>query len=191
MRTELLHSDYGHKIIQIKGQKVGLLFKNESGKHCCQRIPDTESKGRKQTSYITVAVLPIPQKVDIQIDENDLNIEPVNLGGSGGQHCNRTLSGCRMTHLPTGIQVTINGRDYHTNEKEARKTLKSRLYDLEKQQTDEEYAELRRSQQQGGGRSGKVRTYNFLQDRVKDHNLDVSTNIKTFFKGELDKFLKN
>ena len=189
LKSDLLHSDWGHKIAKIKGKGAGLAFRNEPGKHVVQRIPPTESKGRKQTSVVSVAILPVPKDLDIQIPESDLKIEAVNLGGKGGQHQNRTLSGCRMTYKPLKIVVCINGRDYHSNEREARGVILARVSEVKKAESDAEYAAFRREQQQGGHRSGKVRTYNYLESRVVDHRLGTKTgDVKSIMtKGQFQK----
>lgn len=191
LHFELLHSDFGHKIAKIKGPSAGKAFENEPGKHCCQRIPETETKGRKHTSMVSVAVLPIPKDISVLIPESDLKVEAVNLGGKGGQHQNRTLSGCRITHLPTNIKVVINGRDYHSNEREARQILTARVYEVRKAESDADYAEYRKEQLQGGHRSGKLRTYNFMEGRVVDHRLGKkSGNVKGIMKGQFWKLFK-
>ena len=188
----MLHSDYGHIVAKFSGKDVGKAFQNEPGKHVCQRIPRTESNGRKHTSTISVAVLPIKDESVEPIAESELKVEAVNLGGPGGQHQNRTLSGCRITHVPTGTKVTINSRDYHSNEREARKILAARVHEMEKEAVDADYAAYRKEQMQGGHRSGKLRTYNFLEGRVVDHRLgSKSGNVKGIVeKGQFDKLFK-
>ena len=186
-KAELLLSADGHMVAKIKGNGVGRAFQYESGKHCVQRIPPTESKGRKQTSMVSVAILPIPKKIDIVISENDLNIEPVNLGGPGGQHRNKTLSDCRMTHIPTGLQVCIGGRDFHSNVREARQIICAKVADKVRREEQAKYAKDRQSQMDGGGRGNKIRTYNFMESRIVDHRLDKKTgNLKAFMKGQFD-----
>jgi len=185
LQCDLLRSDYGHKIVRVAGQRAGFAFRNEPGKHRVKRVPPTESKGRKQTSFVSVAVLPVPREIDVKISEADLKIEAVNLGGKGGQHQNRTLSGCRMTYQPLGIVVCINGRDYHSNEREARKVIRARVSEVKQAESDAQYAEFRRQQQQGGHRSGQVRTYDYLQSQVLDHRLGTKTgNLKPILKGK-------
>lgn len=190
-KAELLFSDYGHMMAKISGKGVGKAFANEPGKHVCQRVPETESKGRKQTSTISVAVLPIREDVSETIPDSDLKIEAVNLGSKGGQHANRTLSGCRITHLPTGFKAVINGREYHSNEKQARSVIAARVNEKRKQEADAEYAAYRQEQVQGGSRSGKLRTYNFMEGRVVDHRLGTkSGNVKAITKGEFQILFK-
>jgi peptide chain release factor 1 len=191
-KSELLHSDYGHIVAKFSGKDVGKAFQNEPGKHCCQRIPRTESNGRKHTSMVSVAVLPIKNEDVDPVEESEIKVEAVNLGGPGGQHQNRTLSGCRITHVPSGVKVTINSRDYHSNEREARRIMAARVHEIRKEAVDAEYAAYRKEQMQGGHRSGKVRTYNFLEGRVVDHRLGTKTgNVKGVVeKGQFDKLFK-
>jgi peptide chain release factor 1 len=138
-----------------------------------------------------VAVLPLREDVSAPLDDSDLKIEAVNLGGKGGQHQNRTMSGCRMTHIPTGMKATINGRDYHSNEREARQILTARVNEAKKAESSAEYAAYRQEQMQGGHRSGKVRTYNFMESRVVDHRLGKkSGNVKGIMKGQFEKLFK-
>lgn len=189
--SDLLHSDAGHIVAKITGPGAGRAFRHEPGKHCCQRIPETESKGRKHTSMISVAVLPIKEETFEPLQESDLKVEAVNLGGPGGQHQNRTLSGCRITHEPTGNKVTINSRDYHSNEREARRILTARVNEIRKAEVDADYAAYRKSQMQGGHRSGKLRTYNFMEGRVVDHRLGTKTgDVKGIMKGNFQKLFR-
>lgn len=191
-RAELIHSSDGHMMAKIKGKGVGIAFQHESGKHCVQRVPPTESKGRKQTSIISVAILPIPKKIEISISDRDLKIEGVNLSSPGGQHANRTISGCRITHIPTGVQACVNGRSYHVNEREARSIIYAKIFDMEKIKENDKYSSDRKKQMGGGGRSAKVRTYNFMNSRVVDHRLGTETgNIKAIMKGHFELIFKN
>lgn len=191
LQADLLFSDYGHMVAKISGKGAGKAFANEPGKHVCQRIPETESKGRKHTSTVSVAILPLRKEVSESIPDSDLRIEAVNLGGAGGQHQNRTLSGCRITHLPTGLKAVINGRDYHSNEREARAIISARVNEKKKQEADADYAAYRAEQIQGGSRSGKLRTYNFMEGRVVDHRLGTKTgNVKGVMKGEFQSLFK-
>jgi peptide chain release factor 1 len=188
--TELLYSSYGHMMAKIRGKEAGKAFLKESGKHVVQRIPPTETNGRRQTSVVSVAVLPIKKEAEKDLIEKDLQVEAVNLGGAGGQHQNRTYSGCRITHLPTRLKVVINGRDYHSNEREARKILAARLYDLNQQKINTDYAKFRREQMGGGHRGDKIRTYNFLNSRVVDHRSGKQTrNIKAVMKGQFQEII--
>ena len=178
-------------VAKISGKGVVKAFANEPGKHVCQRVPTTESKGRKQTSTISVAVLPIREDISESISDSDLKIEAVNLGGPGGQHSNKTCSGCRITHLPTGFKAVINGRDYHSNERQARSVIAARVNEKLQQEANAEYATLRQEQVQGGSRSGKLRTYNFMEGRIVDHRLGTKTgNIKAVMKGDFQILFK-
>lgn len=188
---ELLHSSDGQAKIQISGEGAGRAFQHEPGKHVVQRIPPTESKGRKQTSTVCVAVLPLYKEVSVELDEKDLRVEPVNFGGKGGQHCNRTLSGCRMTHMPTGLQVSINGRDYHANHREAYRILEAKVNEAKRSSVLEIRKADRKEQMGGGTRSDKIRTYNFMEGRVVDHRLGTKTgNVKGVMKGRFDLLFK-
>lgn len=140
---------------------------------------------------VSVAVLPLREDVSAPLDDSDIKTEAVNLGGKGGQHQNRTMSGCRMTHIPTGMKVVINGREYHSNERQARQILTARVNEVKKAESDAEYSAYRQEQMQGGHRSGKVRTYNFMESRVVDHRLGKKTgNIKGVMKGQFEKLFK-
>ena len=140
---------------------------------------------------VSVAVLPLREDVSEPLSDSDLKIEAVNLGGKGGQHQNRTMSGCRMTHIPTGMKAVINGRDYHSNERQARQVLTARVNEAKKAESDADYAAYRQEQMQGGHRSGKVRTYNFMEGRIVDHRLGKkSGNVKGIMKGQFDKLFK-
>ncbi len=111
LETELLHSSEGHFIVQIRGQNVWRYFKNETGGHCCQRVPPTETKGRRHTSMITVGVLPIKEDVWVPLKEEEIEVITQCGHGKGGQHQNKTASAVRIRHIPTGLNVFINGRD--------------------------------------------------------------------------------
>jgi peptide chain release factor 1 len=186
-KSEILHTSAGHMIALIKGKDVGKKFADESGKHCVQRIPPTETKSRKQTSMISVAVLPLREKVETELKDSDLEIAFVNIGGPGGQHQNKTASAVRMRHKPTGLKVLINGRDQHSNKREARRILAARVEQKLQKESDSEYNADRKDKLGDGGRSDKIRTYNFLKGRITDHITGKKTgNIKKFMKGNLE-----
>lgn len=191
-KSELLHGSEGHIIAKFVGDGVGRAFRHEPGKHCVQRIPPTETKGRKQTSMISVAVLPIPKKVEKPLTESEVEITTTKGSGPGGQHRNKTESAVRAKHIPTGITVFIgNGRDQHSNKREAISILTARVYELKKSQTDAAYGANRQAQMGGGGRSDKVRTYNFMESRVVDHRLGTKTsNVKAIMKGQFELILE-
>lgn len=190
---ELLLSDFGHIIAKITGKDVGKAFKNEPGKHCVQRVPPTESSGRKQTSMVVVGVLPIKEDLDVEpLKTEDLDIICQVGSGPGGQSRNKTSTACRMKHKPTGLSVFIcNERSQLANKEEALKILTIRVNEMRLAQNDKNYDSIRKSQLADGGRGNKVRTYNFIESRVVDHRLNKKTsNIKAIMKGEFQKLFK-
>lgn len=190
-QAELLFSSDGHIIAKIKGRDVWQAFRHETGGHCCQRVPVTESKGRKQTSMIAVAVLPIKEDVWEPLRDDEIEVITQCGGGPGGQKVNKTASAVRMKHIETGLSVFINGRDQYSNKKEALKILTARVSDYRKCKSDTSYAEYRREQLGTGCRGDKVRTYNFMRGDIVDHRLNKKTNnIKAFMKGEFSVLFK-
>jgi peptide chain release factor 1 len=186
-KSELIHSSDGHIIAKITGNGVWDAFKNESGGHCCQRVPETESKGRKQKSMISVGILPIKEDVWEPIKEEEYEVTTQCGHGPGGQHQNKTESAVRVKHKETGITVLINGRDQHSNKRDAIRIMTARVQDKRKAAADKEYSEFRRKILGDGSRGQKVRTYNFMESRVTDHRTNKKvTNIKAIMKGELD-----
>jgi peptide chain release factor 1 len=184
-----LTSEDGHVVVKFTGRDAGKLFRHEPGKHCVQRVPPTEKKGRRHTSMVSVAVLPMPPDNDpVPLPDDELEIKTQSGHGPGGQHQNKTASAVRMTHRPTGLQVFINGRDQHSNRREALRILTARVNEHLAEQRNEEYAQLRKSQRDGGGRGNKVRTYNFIgEGRVVGHRLGVKTRkVKEVMKGRFE-----
>src|SRR4030042_3642911 len=162
-------------IALIEGKGVYRRLKYESGVHRVQRVPITESQGRIHTSTVTVAVLPEAEEVEVAIDPKDLKIDVYRSSGPGGQHVNTTDSAVRVTHLPTGIVTTCQDeKSQHKNKAKALKVLRARLLDIQKQRQQEEMAQRRRSQGGTGGRSERIRTYNFPQGRVTDHRIGLT-----------------
>ena len=175
-------------VFSISGKGAYSKLKYESGVHRVQRVPETESQGRIQTSTVTVAVLPEAVDVEINIDEKDLTIDTYRSSGAGGQHVNKTESCIRMTHLPTGIVVTCQDeRSQLKNREKAMKVMKSRLYDYYNSQYQSEYAENRKNQIGTGDRSERIRTYNFPQGRITDHRIGFTAyNLDEFMLGDID-----
>ena len=172
-------SDGGFKqiILEIKGNMAYSNLKVESGVHRVQRVPKTESSGRIHTSTISIVVLPEIKDKDFQIKNSDLRFDYFRASGAGGQHVNKTDSAVRITYLPTGMIVTSqNTRSQLQNKEAALQILRSRLYNIQKEETIQEESRQRQQQISGAKRSEKIRTYNFLQDRVTDHRLGKSKN---------------
>lgn len=178
-------------IFSVEGRGAFRRFKFESGVHRVQRVPATEANGRIHTSAATVAVLPEVEEVEIEIRPEDLHIECHRSSGPGGQNVNKTSSAVRITHLPTGLIVDCQDeRSQHKNKTRAMRVLRARLYDQMKTQQESERAAARRSMVGSGDRSEKIRTYNFPQDRLTDHRINLTTHgLQRILDGELDKVI--
>ncbi|MBQ3548307.1 MAG: peptide chain release factor 1 [Oscillospiraceae bacterium] len=180
-------------VATIEGSGAYSRLKFEAGTHRVQRVPETESSGRIQTSAATVAVMPEAEEVEFTIDPSELQIDTYRSSGAGGQHVNKTESAIRITHLPTGTVVECQDeRSQHKNRERALKILRSRLYEAEMEKQNAAIAKERKQQVGSGDRSGKIRTYNFPQNRVTDHRLtgdNKNFNIAAVMNGDLDNII--
>ncbi|MGB7978428.1 MAG: peptide chain release factor 1 [Chlamydiales bacterium] len=180
---------YKEYIMSLAGSNVFRLMQYEAGTHRVQRVPDTETQGRVHTSAITVAVLMEPDEDEkIEIDEKDLKIDTYRASGAGGQHVNRTDSAVRITHLPTGTVVACQEeRSQHKNKDKAMRLLSSRIAEELRRKNQKEVSALRQAQVGSGDRSERIRTYNFPQNRVTDHRIDLTLyKLDRVMEGDLD-----
>ncbi len=175
-------------IFEVKGKGAFSRLRYERGVHRVQRVPVTESGGRIHTSTVTVAVLPEPEEVEVDINPDDLKVDIFRSGGHGGQSVNKVATAVRITHLPTGIVATCQDeRSQLRNKNSAMAVLRARILDQEQRRHFEEIAKERRSQVGTGERSEKIRTYNFPQSRVSDHRIGLTLhNLERILEGELD-----
>lgn len=196
-KTEVLSSNptelggYKEVSFEITGDGAYSRFKFESGVHRVQRVPETESQGRIQTSTATVAVLPEADEVEFEINQSELKIDTFRSSGAGGQHINKTDSAIRITHLPTGTVVECQDeRSQHKNKERALKILSARLLEVEQQKHKDEIDSARRAQVGTGDRSERIRTYNFPQGRVSDHRIGLTLyKIDAIMNGSLDELI--
>ena len=179
-------------IFEIKGEGAFSRFKHERGVHRVQRVPITEASGRIHTSTATVAVLPEAEEIELNINHDDLKMEFFHSGGAGGQNVNKVTTAVRITHLPTGIvAVCQDERSQLRNRMKAMAVLRARLLDMEQRKQSESIDKERRMQVGGGQRAEKIRTYNFPQNRVTDHRINLSFhNLQRILDGELDEIIE-
>ena len=175
----------------IEGEGAYSRLKFESGVHRVQRVPETESQGRIQTSTATVAVLPEAEDVDVEINPSDLQIDTFRSSGAGGQHINKTESAIRITHIPTGTVVECQDeRSQYKNKDKAMKVLRSKILEMEREKQQSAIAGERRAQVGTGDRSERIRTYNFPQGRVSDHRINLTLyKIDSIVNGDLDEII--
>jgi peptide chain release factor 1 len=195
-RSEMLGSNpseaggYNEVTFAVKGEGAYSVFKWEGGTHRVQRVPATESQGRIHTSTATVAVMPEAEEVDVEVDPNDLKIDVYRSTGPGGQSVNTTDSAVRVTHLPTGLVVAMQDeKSQLQNKQKALRVLRARLLELERQRQEEELSATRRSQIGRGERAEKIRTYNYPDNRVTDHRVNLTIKrLDRIVEGDLNEF---
>ena len=181
---------YKEVTFAVKGDRAYGIFKWEAGTHRVQRVPETESQGRIHTSTATVAVMPEAEEVEVEIDPNDLKIDVYRSTGPGGQSVNTTDSAVRVTHLPTGLVVSMQDeKSQLQNRQKALRVLRARLYELERERQQAELDATRRSQIGSAMRAEKMRTYNFPENRITDHRIKLTVHqLDRVLQGELDEF---
>ena len=196
-RTEVINTSdasvggYKEIVFELHGQGAYSHMKHESGVHRVQRVPETESQGRIHTSTATVAVLPAVNEVEVDIDWSDVRVDIFHSGGAGGQNVNKVATAVRLTHVPTStVVVCQDERSQAKNRAKAESVLRARLYQMEREKVDAEQADQRRSQVGGAARSEKIRTYNFPQDRITDHRVNLTVhNMARILDGEIGELI--
>lgn len=193
-KVELMSSNetgiggYKEVVFMITGKGAYSRLKFESGVHRVQRVPETESQGRIHTSTVTVAVLPEAEDVEVNLDLNDVRVDVFRSSGNGGQSVNTTDSAVRLTHIPTGIVISMQDEKSQLKNKEkAFKILKAKLYDMELEKAQKELASQRKSQVGTGDRAERIRTYNYPQGRISDHRISLNLyKLESFLNGDID-----
>jgi len=185
------HGGFRDVTFLVKGDEAWSRLKYEGGPHRVQRVPETESQGRIHTSAATVAVLPEAEEVDVNIDPNDLQIDVYRATGPGGQSVNTTDSAVRITHKPSGLVVSCQDeKSQLQNKASAMRILRARLLQVEQDKQNAEVSAARRDQVKGGGRSEKIRTYNFKDNRVTDHRIGLTVHaLDRVLSGDLDEIV--
>lgn len=183
---------YNKIVLEVSGEDVYGKLKFESGAHRVQRVPKTESQGRVHTSAATVVVMPKLEMEDVDINKADLKVDTFRSSGAGGQHVNKTESGVRFTHIPTGIVAeSTDGRSQIKNREIAIQRLYQKIYEVQREQYESEQAAKRRSLVGTGDRSGKIRTYNYPQNRVTDHRINLTLyNLDKIVEGDIEEIIE-
>ncbi len=191
-KMETGNGGFSNLSFMITGESVYEKMKYESGVHRVQRVPFTESKGRVHTSTTSVAILPEMDNVDVDIKQSDLRIDTFRSSGAGGQHVNTTDSAVRITHIPTGVvAASQDGRSQHANKDQAMKMLYAKLYEHQEEEARKKHSDKRKSAIGKGDRSEKIRTYNYPQNRVTDHRINLSVSLEKVLAGDLNKIIDN
>ena len=183
---------YNKVVLEVQGEDVFGKLKFESGAHRVQRVPKTESQGRVHTSAATVAVMPKMEMEDVEIRKDDLKVDTFRSSGAGGQHVNKTESGVRFTHIPTGVvSESTDGRSQIQNREIALQRLYQKIYEAQKKLHESTQAAKRKSLVGSGDRSDKIRTYNFPQNRLTDHRINLTLySLDRILEGDLDEILE-
>lgn len=192
LKAEIIDSTISSVSGQFRGKDAGKAFEHEAGKHVVQRVPPTERNGRRQTSVLSVGVLPLPPEGKLKpIPENELEVTTMIGTGPGGQHRQKTESCARMKHKPTGLVAIVDKRSQHQSRTDALRILTARVNEQLNSETQADYNAAKKEQVSDKGRGNKVRTYNFIRNEVIDHRLNkTSKKLKQFMKGDFDVLFK-